>query len=437
MTRSVAQAERIRRDTDENASRRALLAGCIGNLVEWYDFALYGAFATIIATTFFAGSDPLTGLLAAFGVFGVAFLARPVGALLFGHFGDRFGRRRALAVGILMMAVVTAAIGMLPTYAAVGRLAPVLLVLLRAAQGVAVGGEYGGSAALVVEYAPDDRRGWYGGWQWATVGFGLTAGIAMAALVSASLPESAVRSWGWRLPFLLALPLGVVGLYIRARLEETPAFRAALQLDELSGEPLLDALRSTRRQMVIGFGIAAAVAVTFNVFYVFLPNYLAAQDLVPLSEALGTALLGLAIGSAVAPVFGRISDRVGRRPILLGGLLLLVVLIIPASSLIQRADVVGMLAGYLLIGVPLGALALSAFLAELFPTRVRYSGLSVTYGVATALFGGTAPLVANLLARQTGTLLAPMSYATIATAVAVLCVLAASETAHRPLDAER
>jgi MFS transporter, MHS family, proline/betaine transporter len=205
----AVQSERIQQGTTAAARRHALVAGCIDNLVEWYDFALYGAFAAIIAATFFPRTDLTTGLLAAFAVFGVAFLARPAGALLFAHYGDRLGRRHALAVGIVLMALVTAAIGMLPGYHAIGWLAPVLLVLRRAGQGVSVGGDYGGSAALVVEYAPEDRRGWYGGLQWATVTLGLAAGIAAGALLSAVLPGAALRSWGWRLAFLLALPLGL------------------------------------------------------------------------------------------------------------------------------------------------------------------------------------------------------------------------------------
>jgi MHS family proline/betaine transporter-like MFS transporter len=183
---SVArEADRIHQATASDARRRALVAGCIGNLVEWYDFAIYGAFATILATAFFPEADPVSGLLAAFAVFGVAFLARPAGALLFAHHGDRRGRRRALSASILLMAVVTAGIGLLPGYGSIGWLAPALLVLLRAGQGVAVGGEYGGSAAFVIEYAPADRRGWYGGWQWAIVALGLAAGIATAALLGA------------------------------------------------------------------------------------------------------------------------------------------------------------------------------------------------------------------------------------------------------------
>ena len=432
---SVArEAERIQQATTGSARRRALAAGCVGNLVEWYDFALYGAFATVIAATYFPSGDPVSGLLAAFGVFGVAFLARPVGAVLFARYGDRLGRRRALAAGIGLMALATAGIGLLPRYASIGLLAPVLLVLLRAGQGVSVGGEYGGSTALVVEYAPAGRRDWYGGWQWATVGLGLAAGIAAGALLSAALPETALRSWGWRLAFLLALPLGLVGWYVRVRLEETPSFRAVQRAGAVARTPLADTMRTARRHVFVGFGLVAAVTVTFNLYFVFLPSYLATTGRVPLARALAAALVGLLLASAVAPLLGRVSDRVGRRPVMLAGASALLLLTVPASSLAQRGGTGGLLLGYALMGLALGALTPSSFLAELFPTRLRYSGLSLTFGLASSLFGASAPLVATFLVQRTGDALLPAWYATCGTVVALACVLLAPETAHRPLD---
>jgi MFS transporter, MHS family, proline/betaine transporter len=434
-TTIAGEVERIQQATARDARRRALTAGCIGNFVEWYDFALYGAFATVIAAMFFPEADPVSGLLAAFAVFGVAFLARPAGALLFAHYGDRLGRRRALAASILLMALVTAALGLLPGYSSIGWLAPVLLVLLRAGQGVAVGGEYGGSVAIVVEYAPADRRGWYGGWQWATLGLGLAAGIATAALLGAALEGSALRDWGWRLAFLLALPLGLVGLYIRLRIEETPGFRAVQRLGAAAHTPLADTLRTARRQLLVGFWIVAAVSATFNIVFVFLPSHLATTGRAPLPRALAAALVGLLVAVGAAPLAGWLSDRVGRRPLLGAGFVALLVLTVPVTALLRRGDPGGVVLGFSLLGLALGMLVPSTFLAELFPTRLRYSGLSLTYGLASALFGGTAPALATFLVRHTGDALSPAWYATGLTVVAIACVLLAPETVGRPLDA--
>jgi MHS family proline/betaine transporter-like MFS transporter len=388
------EIEQIQQAAARDARRRALVAGCVGNLVEWYDFAIYGAFATVLAAVFFPGADPVGGLFGVLAVFGVAFLARPAGALLFAHYGDRLGRRRALAASILLMAVVTAGIGLLPGYGSIGWLAPALLVLLRAGQGAAVGGEYGGSAALVVEYAPATRRGWYGGWQWATIALGLAAGIATAAALSATMDGPALRAWGWRLAFLLALPLGMVGLWIRLRIEETPGFRAVQRVGVAARAPLADTLRTARRSVVVGFGIVAAVTATFNIVFVFLPGHLTATGRAPLSRALAAALVGLLVAAGAAPLAGRISDRMGRRPLLLTGVVALLVLMGPVTRLLLRGEPRGLVLGYSLIGLALGTLVPSTFLAELFPTRLRYSGLSLTYGLGSALFGGTAPALA-------------------------------------------
>jgi MFS transporter, MHS family, proline/betaine transporter len=390
-------------------------------------------FATVLAATFFPGTDELTRLLAAFAIFGIAFLARPVGALLFASYGDRYGRQRALVAGIVLMALVTAGIGLIPGYASIGWVAPVLLLVLRAGQGAAVGGEQSGSAAFVVEYAPTHRRGWYGGWQFATVGLGLGAGLAAGAVLSSTLSASALQSWGWRLPFLMALPLGLVGLYIRLRLEETPEFLLVQRDGRVSTTPVSETLRTSTRQVIVGFGVVATVSLTFNLFFVFLPNFVASTGRVPLSRALAGALIGLLLGSILAPLFGRLTDRVGRRPVVVAGVLALTLLTAPAFSLVLRGSTAQVVLGYSAIGLALGTLGLSTFLAELFPTRLRYSGLSLTYGLASTVFGGSTPLLGTFLVQRTGNALLPAWYATAVSAVALVCALLAAETAPKVL----
>jgi MFS transporter, MHS family, proline/betaine transporter len=334
------------------------------------------------------------------------------------------------------MALVTAGMGMLPGYDSIGWLAPVLLVLLRTGQGAAAGGEFGGSAALGRGVRPAGpqrlvRR--------------LAVGDARAGPGRRDRRRRApqcgparigARSWGWRLPLLLALPLGLVGLYIRLRLEETPGFRAVQQVGGAARAPLADTLRTAWRQVAVGFGIVAAVTSTFNIFYVFLPSHLAASGRAPLSRALAGAFVGLLVGAAVAPVAGRISDRMGRRPVLRGGAVALLLVTAPACWLIQRGATGGLVLGYAAMGLVLGVLALSSFLAELFPTRLRYSGLSLSFGLASPLFGGTAPVLATALVGRTGDALPAAWYASAVTAIAIACVLAAPETVRQPLHEE-
>jgi MFS transporter, MHS family, proline/betaine transporter len=419
-----------------SSPRRALVSACIGNVVEWYDFALYGAFATVLASVYFPSADRHANLLATFAVFSTAFIFRPVGAVLLGRRGDRRGRRQVLSLAIILMSVATAGVGALPGYVSIGPLAPVLLLLFRLAQGLSAGGEAGAASAFVVEYAPANRRGWYGGWIWATLALGLGAGTGAASLLAWRLPQGSLETWGWRLAFLLALPMGLVGLYLRLRLDETPRFRAVQRAHAVTRWPVSEALRAYPGRMLIGFVLVAAASLTFNTFFIFLPNQLVAELGVPLSRALAGALLGLAVMAAVSPALGRLSDQVGRKPLLAVAALGLLGLTLPIYLLIRRGGPVSLLLGYLALGAAMSCFVLPTLLSELFPTRVRSSGLAITYGVASALFGGTAPLVNALLVQRTGNPLLPAYYTTTMVLMAAIGVLLMKETAFRPLDAD-
>jgi MFS transporter, MHS family, proline/betaine transporter len=419
-----------------STSRRALVAGSIGNVVEWYDFAVYGAFATAIAATYFPGDDPVAGLSASFAVFTTAFLARPVGALVFGRLGDRVGRRPVLVTVILLMAAATAGIGLLPGRAAIGVLAPLLLVVFRTLQGLSVGGEAAGATAYVVEYAPEGRRGWYGGWLWSTLGLGVAGGLGAALVLTRVLPPAALQDRGWRLAFLAAVPLGLVGLYLRLALDDTPRFRTLERAGAVARRPVADTLSGHGGRLLRGLVLMAAASLAFNLFFIYLPSYLAAALGVPLARTLPAALAGLLLGAAAGLAGGRLSDRVGRRPFLLAGTAGLLLVTLPAFLLVRGAGTAGRTFGFVLVALALSCLVvMPSHLAELFPTAVRSTALAITYGLGTALFGGTAPFLATWLVRRTGSPVAPAVYATLLAAAAVVAAVASQETAFQPLSA--
>ena len=401
--------------------RRALVGGSLGNAVEWYDFAIYGAFSTVLARTFFPAGDR-SALAATFAIFAAAFIARLIGAAVIGRRSDHRGRRPALSLTIAMMAVATTAVAFLPPWAAIGVLAPISLLLLRLVQGFSTGGETPSSVAFLVESAPDGQRGSYGGWHTASTAAGLAGGYGVAALFTAALSAEALADWGWRVAFLLAAPLGLVARYIRRRLAETPLFT-----DVESPRPprlIADVLRTRGGAAGRGFVLIAAFAMAFNLWFVFLPNHLATSGLVSLGQALAFGVAGLLTAALVAPAAGRLADRLGRRVVLIAGMLAVAAFAVPGFAL-ARGSVLGLLLSDIVMGALIGSLVVTAFVAELFPTSVRATGVALTYGVASAVFGGTAPLIATLLAN------AGKAWAVPATlAVTALLGLAAAVTAR-------
>lgn len=391
------------REAVRDYRRPAMLTALVGNATEWYDFSIYGGLASVLAVVMLPPGHTSAGLVGVFAVFATSFLARPVGALLVGVRADRVGRRRLLAGMILMMAASTAAIGLLPPWSAIGVAAPVCLVLLRLAQGFSSGGEISTSIAFLLESAPVRRWGWYGGWHIATVAIGIACGLGAAAVTSAVLSAGDLESWGWRIPFLVALPLGLVGLYIRIRIDEAPDFAAAaLGADEAGpGAAKLRAVwRGHAATVGTGFVLVGVLAGTFNMWLVFLPAHLVVEDLHPLPVALGCAVGGLAAVVVAAPMLGALSDRVGRRPLLLGASAALCLLALPVYALATLGSPFALLLADVLIGLVLGALVVTAHVAERFPVSLRASGIALTYGLATALIGGSAPFVGSVLARE-------------------------------------
>jgi MFS transporter, MHS family, proline/betaine transporter len=416
-------------------TREAVIAGVIGNTLEWYDFAVYGYFVSTISKLFFPSSDPLASMLATYAVFGVGFVMRPVGSILFGVYGDRHGRRKALSIVIFLMAISTFAIGLIPTYDQVGVLAPVLLVVARLFQGLSAGGEWGGSTAYLVEYAPESRRGFIGSWQQFSVGGGFLLGSLSGTVLSFALSPEALTSWGWRLPFLLGIVVGAIGAYLRWRLADTPKYTEIEEHRGVAKAPLAEALRQYPRETLTAFGLTLHNTVAYYISLIYMTGYLISVGKLPQPTAQLIGTVCLAVFVTLIPFTGMLSDRLGRRPLLMASCIGFAVLGYPFFVLGSsgRADL-AFLAQFLMVALlSLYAGCCPAAYAELFPTRVRYTALSIGYNIAVAIFGGFAPFIATWLIKETGNPLAPAFYVVAAAVITLVIVTRIRETAFLPL----
>lgn len=407
--------------------RRVVSASFIGNLVEWFDYAVYGYLATTIAGVFFPGTSPTAGLLATFSVFALSFIIRPIGGLFWGHFGDRVGRRNALSLSILIMSAATFVIALLPGHAQVGIAAPLLLLATRLVQGFSAAGEYAGASAFLYEYAPRKRRGLCTSVVPASTACGLLLGSLVVTALTSTLSDEAMSSWGWRVPFLLAAPLGLIGRYIRLRLEDTPEYRELEGRQSAVQAPLRDVFARNKARLLIAFGATSLNAVGFYVLLSYMPTYLSTElGLDEVSSSVSTAVtLVIYIGAVL--LMGHVSDRVGRPTMLTTAGVLFAVLSIPVFLLLGASGVIGVVLIHAALGIVLSTNdgTLPAFLAELFPTHVRYSGFAFSFNTANALFGGTAPFVATSLIHVSGDPVAPAWYLAAAGVAAVLVMRAA------------
>ena len=395
------------------ASRlRTSLVGGVGNLLEWYDFAVFGYFAPFISTQFFPTDDPISGLINTFGVFAAGYLARPIGGVLFGQIGDRLGRKRALQLSIFLMAVPTTLIAFLPTHATVGVFAPVLLIILRLAQGVSVGGEFIGSCCYLVEAAPPGRRGFFGSWStFGTIG-GMLVGSAVATLIQDWLSTDEIHAWGWRLPFLGGLLVGVVGWQMRRGTEETPEFVRLQGAGRIEQRPALQALREMPVRVLQVAGIVLLFGVAIYTLFVWMPTYLTHFVKPPVPHALLINTLCMVLLIATMPVAGLLADRFGYKTILGIGALVTGIVVYPLFKYIDTGTAAATAIALAVFAI-LNALlqgAMPVAMADLFPTRLRYSAMAIGYNITLALFGGTAPLVATWMIKTTGDLAAPAWY---------------------------
>ena len=415
---------------DPATLRKVIVAAAIGNFVEWFDFAVYGFLATTIAQQFFPSGDASAALLKTFAVFAVAFAFRPLGGVFFGMLGDRIGRKRTLAFTILLMAGATTIIGLLPTYAAIGVMAPVLLTLIRCAQGFSAGGEYAGACAYLMEHAPRTQRGWYGSFVPVSTFSAFAAAAIIAYALEASLSTEAMGSWGWRLPFLIAAPLGLVGLYLRWKLDETPAFQAVKQEHAVAHSPLKETLRNHGAAICCLGAFVSLTALSFYMFTTYFATYLQVAGGLSRATALLVSLIALLFAAAICPVAGAFSDKVGRRKTVLSTCVLLIVVVYPSFLMASSGSFVASIVGVMLlaIGAVLCGVVTAALLSETFPTRTRYTASAITYNMAYTIFGGTAPLMATWLIGATGSNLAPAFYLIVIALLALAGGLALPET---------
>ncbi|GAA2180216.1 MFS transporter [Leucobacter tardus] len=415
---------------DRKSLRKSVVAGSIGVLVHWFDWAVYAYMAATIAVIFFPESDRTAGLLATFAVFAVSFLVRPIGAIIFGRLGDRLGRKQTLSIVILAMAVSTLVLGLLPGYATIGILAPILLIATRVVQGLAAGGEFGSAAAFLGEFSPAKRRGFGVSWLefGSLLGF-LLASFAVFLLNQAFTPEQ-ITDGAWRIPFLITVPLGFIGLYIRRKIEDTPEFEALQKLETVSHAPVKEVFTRNRRQFIQTCGMEIFMNVTFYVVLVYLLTYQETTVGFDPSRAALLSTLASALGLIIVPLAGIASDRVGRKPVLYTAAIALTVLSIPLFLLMQMGTgwsaFVSTLGLALILAIILGTHAVTV--VELFPTRTRQTGLSIAYAVTAALFAGTAPYLLTWLIDRTGDELVPGYFLAVVGVIGIVTVVSIPET---------
>lgn len=404
---------------------RVIASTMVGNGLEWYDYALYGTFTALISKHFFPAGDDAVALIATFGIFAVGFLMRPLGAMFFGYIGDKYGRKNALALSILLMAFPTACIGLLPTYSEIGLWAPILLTVIRLVQGVAVGGEFGGSIVYLVEHASAKNKNQMGSLSMLSMLIGLLSGAMIAAGLAQIMSIADFDTWGWRIPFILGFFIGIIGLYIRTKLDESPVFMEAKEAGHTSEAPVKEALQQNYKEILLGIGIYLAVTIPFYIQTVFMPSFMVKFLKFSTSEALLIFSLSLLTMMVVAPISAWLSDNKDREITLKVILILYVAFAIPYIYLLEEKTFAYVLTSQLLFSAILGAYIapIPTLVVELFPTKTRYTGMSLACNLAAAIFGGTAPIVVTKMITLSGSN-APISFYIMIAALASFCCIA-------------
>ncbi len=398
--------------------RKVVISGMIGNALEWYDYALYAQFAYIIGVKFFPQTEFVEILT--FAVFAAGFVVRPLGGIIFGQIGDRFGRRIALVLGIMLMAIPTAGIGLLPSYESIGIMAPIILVIIRLLQGFSLGGEFSGCIAYIVEHSPADKRGLAGSAAFVSMCLGMLLGLIVAQGFTYFLSEENLLSWGWRIPFIVGLFIGLVGLYIRSHLAESPLYKAAKAQGALSRTPLSETLCKYWREVLIAMAVYINVTAPFYTTTVFIKNYMETLGYEKNQSTITCGLILISM-SIMFPLSAYLSDRIGRKPVIVWASVALVISIYPIFLALHSMNYgVAILSQIIfagIVGVYMGPVP--TLLVELFPTRVRFTGVAISYNLSAAIFGGTAPMVGAALHKFTGQ---QISLAYYLTGLALFCL---------------
>ncbi len=416
-------------------ARKAVVAAAIGNTLEWYDMAVYAYFAPVISGLFFPNSDPIASLLLTFAVFAIGFIIRPLGAIIFGPYGDRVGRKKALSLAIILMGVATFAIGILPTYEQIGIFAPILLVLARLAQGLSAGGEWGSNTSFIVEYAKDGKRGFYGSWNQVSTAGGSLLGSIVAAILTNVFTQEELSGWAWRIPFIIGIAICLFGYYLRTKIEETPQFESVSKTEQVSKTPLRDLLKNHPKDALVTFGFTVHWTASFYLLLTYMPSYISKVMKLPYNQALLSNVIVLFFFISIVPFVGWLSDKIGRKPLLIASTLGFALFSYPLFSFMAGSGFMVILLSQMILAVFLACYSGPgpAAIAELTSTRVRSSALSIGYNTAVAAFGGTAPFIATYLVSATGNKLSPTFYVIGCALITLIVLTRLKETFKDPL----
>lgn len=424
--------------TNEKKEMKKVLTGsALGNMIEWFDYASYGYLATIIATVFFSSENETIALLNTFAVFALSFLVRPLGGLIWGYYGDRIGRKKVLILTMSMMSLSTFFIGLIPSYSTIGIFSPILLLLCRVIQGFSASGEYAGASIMIAEHAPKHKRGLFVSLVPASTAAGLLLGATLTSILQFTLTDEALHSWGWRIPFLLSFPLGIIGLMIRLKMEDSPVFHKLVEAQSnvvsnaesnVPSSSIFAGIRKHWVKVMISFGVICLNAIGFYIILSYMPTYLSTVLNFDHLQSTWTTIFTLLSYVIILPIVGNIADTFGRKRILIAACILFLVFTLPIFLLMSAGGLFTILS-MVLLGAILACNdgVLATFLSEMFPNEGRYSGFAFSFNAGNAIFGGTAPYVATLLISTTGNDLAPAFYLIVGAVIALIALIKAKD----------